>query len=190
MSRIGERRHLISVITDADGEVDGKYADELTHFATGIIGPDDASDVVSTAVLRSFTSPSWPGVANHRAYLYRAVLNECRQLDRGRKRRVGREQREARARSIGVLDPEVRLARRRPSGPRPPRRRAQHRALRDRRAELGRRRLLTRSAADPHHGGRAGQARREETAAAASAATVTISSRMASVWAIPTNSTS
>jgi len=36
------------------------------------------------------------------------VLNECRQLDRGRKRRVGREQREARARSIGVLDPEVR----------------------------------------------------------------------------------
>ena len=60
-----------------------EYADELTHFATGIIGPDDASDVVSTAVLRSFTSPSWPGVANHRAYLYRAVLNECRQLDRG-----------------------------------------------------------------------------------------------------------
>ncbi len=109
MSPIGARRHLISVIDEADGEVYRKYADELVRFATGVVGPDDAPDAVSTAVVRTFTSPSWPSVTNHRAYLYRAVLNECRQLERSHRRRVGREERDARARVLpDFYDPEVR----------------------------------------------------------------------------------
>jgi len=109
MSRIGGRRHLIGVISEADGEVYGKYADELMRFATGVVGPDDAADAVSTAVVRTFTSPSWRSVTNHRAYLYRAVLNECRQLERSRRRRVRREERDARARvATDFYDPEVR----------------------------------------------------------------------------------
>jgi RNA polymerase sigma-70 factor (ECF subfamily) len=115
MSRIGERRHLRHVISEADGEVYGKYADELIRFATGVVGPDDAPDAVSTAVLRTFTSPSWSSVTNQRAYLYRAVLNECRQIERSRRRRVGREQRDARSRPMPDHDdpdvqPEVRDA--------------------------------------------------------------------------------
>ena len=69
MSPIRERRHLICVISEADGEIYGKYADELIRFATGVVGPDDAPDAVATAVVRTFTSPSWPSVTNHRAYL-------------------------------------------------------------------------------------------------------------------------
>jgi len=60
VSPIRPRRHLISVISEADGEVYGKYADELIRFATGVVGPDDGPDAVSTAVLRTFTSPAWP----------------------------------------------------------------------------------------------------------------------------------
>jgi len=109
VSPIRPRRHLISVISEADGEVYGKYADELIRFATGVVGPDDGPDAVSTAVLRTFTSPAWPSVTNHRAYLYRAVLNECRQLERSRRRRVGREQRDARSRPMpDYYDPDVR----------------------------------------------------------------------------------
>jgi len=98
----------MGVITDADAEVYGKYADELIRFATGIVGPHDAPDVLSAAVLRTFTSPSWPSVTHQRAYLYRAVLNECRQLERGRRRRVDREDRDARSRpETEMHDPDV-----------------------------------------------------------------------------------
>src|SRR3954463_14719286 len=115
MSPIGPRRHLMGVITDADGDVYGKYADELIRFATGIVGHHDASDVLSAAVLRTFTSPSWPSVTDQRAYLYRAVLNECRQLERGRRRRVDREDRDARSRPAAeipdlAVKPAVRAA--------------------------------------------------------------------------------
>ena len=45
------------------------------RYATVLVGPDDAADVVTDAVLAAFASPAWRDVANRRAYLYRAVLN-------------------------------------------------------------------------------------------------------------------
>lgn len=50
------------------------YAGELTRYATGLVGPFDAADVVTDACLKAFASKSWPEVSNRRAYLYRAVL--------------------------------------------------------------------------------------------------------------------
>ncbi|MFZ0624977.1 MAG: RNA polymerase sigma factor [Acidimicrobiia bacterium] len=50
------------------------YAGELTRYATGLVGPFDAADVVTDACLKAFASRSWPEVSNRRAYLYRAVL--------------------------------------------------------------------------------------------------------------------
>ena len=81
------------MLSDADGEVYEKYADELVRFASGLVGPDDASDVLSGAVLRAFTSPAWAGVSNHRSYLYRSVLNEARMWHRANQRRLAREDR-------------------------------------------------------------------------------------------------
>jgi RNA polymerase sigma-70 factor (ECF subfamily) len=78
---------------DSDEAVYEKYADELIRFATGLVGPSDAADVLSMAVLRSFGSPGWANVRDHRAYLTRAVLNEARMNYRSTMRRRAREQR-------------------------------------------------------------------------------------------------
>ncbi len=69
-----------------------KHAEELVRFATGLVGPFDAQDVVSDACLRAFGSSSWRTVSNRRAYLYRSVLNEARSHHRSTMRRRLREQ--------------------------------------------------------------------------------------------------
>ncbi len=50
------------------------YSAELTRYATGLVGPFDAPDVVTDACLKAFESRRWPEVIDHRAYLYRTVL--------------------------------------------------------------------------------------------------------------------
>jgi RNA polymerase sigma factor (sigma-70 family) len=68
-------------------EIYAKYASELARFATSLVGPTDAADVVSEAVVKSMWSPAWVSVVNHRAYLYQAVLNESRMHHRSTTRR-------------------------------------------------------------------------------------------------------
>ncbi len=58
-----------------DEQVYRNYARELTEYATTLVGPFDAADVVTDACLRAFRSKGWPEVANRRAYLYRTVLS-------------------------------------------------------------------------------------------------------------------
>lgn len=70
-----------------DEEIYRKYVDDLLRFAMGLVGRIDAPDVVSSAVLRAMSAPSWPSVKEHRAYLYRAVLNQARNEHRDRQRR-------------------------------------------------------------------------------------------------------
>ncbi|MGI9667649.1 MAG: RNA polymerase sigma factor [Acidimicrobiia bacterium] len=74
-------------------EIYAKHSDALVRFATGIVGPTDAPDVVSDAVIRAMTSRQWTKVENHRAYLYRSVLNEARMHHRSTMRRRAREMR-------------------------------------------------------------------------------------------------
>jgi RNA polymerase sigma factor (sigma-70 family) len=80
---------------DEDERIYRKHAEELTRFATFLVGPGDAPDIVSSAVLRSLSSQAWPRVEHHRAYLFRAVLNEARLHHRSTARRRAREQRAA-----------------------------------------------------------------------------------------------
>lgn len=75
-------------------EVYAKYADELVRFATTLAGPDDGADLVASAMVKVLWSPSWDGVRNERAYLYRAVLNEAH---RNYRRNMTRAAAEARA---------------------------------------------------------------------------------------------
>ena len=51
------------------------YSGELTRYATGLVGPFDAPDVVTDACLKAFEARSWDDVTDHRAYLYRTVLS-------------------------------------------------------------------------------------------------------------------
>lgn len=78
-----------------DAEVYEKHADELMRFATGLVGPNDAADILSTAVINAISSPKWAAVGNKRAYLFRAVMNAAASTGRSNKRRQLREERVA-----------------------------------------------------------------------------------------------
>jgi RNA polymerase sigma-70 factor, ECF subfamily len=79
--------------TGVPDEVDTyrRHATELIRYATVLVGPDDAPDVVTDAVLAAFGSPQWPAVENRRAYLYRAVLTRSLSHRRSATRRRRRE---------------------------------------------------------------------------------------------------
>ncbi|MFZ0627457.1 MAG: RNA polymerase sigma factor [Acidimicrobiia bacterium] len=91
----------------SDVETYEKYADELVRFATGLVGPDDAADVVADTFVRLFHSKTWPTVDRQRAYLYRSVANEVRMRHRSVIRRRARELRAHRPQD-GYEPPEVR----------------------------------------------------------------------------------
>jgi RNA polymerase sigma factor (sigma-70 family) len=89
-----------------------RLAPELIRFATALVGPVDAADVLSAAVVKALASPSWGRVTNHRAYLHRAVYNEAR---RWLRRAAQRRSLEARASAgdrweLPTLRPDVRDA--------------------------------------------------------------------------------
>lgn len=79
-------------MTPSDTELYRTHADELTRYATVLVGPDDAPDIVTDAVLAAFASPGWQRVEHPRAYLYRAVLNTAASRRRSTDRRRRREQ--------------------------------------------------------------------------------------------------
>src|SRR6478752_7781163 len=97
-------QHRMGVLAVSDAEVYGKYADELVRFATVLVGPDSAADVVSASVITAFRAPAWADVQHPRAYLYRAVLNESRMTARRDARRTRYEQRAA-SRDIADASP-------------------------------------------------------------------------------------
>jgi RNA polymerase sigma-70 factor (ECF subfamily) len=82
---------MMMTMTPADTELYRAHADGLIRYATVLVGPDDAPDVVTDAVLAAFGSPGWRDVEHPRAYLYRAVLNTATSRHRTGARRRQRE---------------------------------------------------------------------------------------------------
>ena len=64
---------------------------DLLRFATVLVGPHDASDVVSEAITATLRRGSMPGVVDTRAYWFRAVSNTAASWHRSRFRRTRRE---------------------------------------------------------------------------------------------------
>lgn len=88
-----------------------RHRDGLVRFATVLVGADDAQDVVSSAMVRVLEKA--PNVHDPRAYLYRAVANQARNLHRSESRRRAREEKVSRTRNSAEAPepyPEVRNA--------------------------------------------------------------------------------
>jgi RNA polymerase sigma-70 factor (ECF subfamily) len=101
---------MMQVMTASDrsnAEVYREHAVELVRYATVLVGPDDAADVVADAVLGAFASRTWPTVANRRAYLYRAVYHRALDLRRGAARRHRREAVTASSDSVVGAEPSL-----------------------------------------------------------------------------------
>ena len=73
-------------MTTTDREVYETVAPALMRFATALVGPADAGDVVSSVVVRVLGKRTLTSLEKPEAYLMQAVMNELRQLHRGRKR--------------------------------------------------------------------------------------------------------
>ena len=82
------------------------YGDDLVRFATAIVGPSDAQDVVSQAMTKLLSNGALRGAGNQRALLYRTTFNEAKSMQRSVVRRRLRERRTAKV--IAVHDPDVR----------------------------------------------------------------------------------
>ena len=61
-----------------------KHAADLVVYATALVGPSDAEDVVAEAMFSVFTKVRWEGVREPRGYLFRGVLNQARMVERRR----------------------------------------------------------------------------------------------------------
>ena len=85
---------VVIEIADApptDEQTYRQLAPELIRFATALVGPSDAADVMANAFTKALASRHWSNVLNRRAYLYRAVHNEAHSHTRRRIRHRLRE---------------------------------------------------------------------------------------------------
>src|SRR4051794_563283 len=76
-----------------DATVYAEHAPELVRFATSLVGPHDAADVVADAFLSLMVAPVWADARNRRALLFRAVLLQAQSHHRSTARRRRRDSR-------------------------------------------------------------------------------------------------
>jgi len=65
---------------ESDADVYIKYRDDLLRYATSLVGPDRAEDVVSTVVLRTIRGKGLAELDRPHAYLMKGILNESRSV--------------------------------------------------------------------------------------------------------------
>jgi RNA polymerase sigma factor (sigma-70 family) len=68
-----------------------KYSDELTRFASALVGPFTAHDISANVLVRVLSNSAWTQIAELRPYLFRSVLNEAHSQRRSADRRLRRE---------------------------------------------------------------------------------------------------
>lgn len=98
---------LVTNVMNDNEEIYRRYAGELTRYATTLVGPFDAADVVTDACLRAFVAKGWPKVVDRRAYLYRTVLSVATDHHRSTLARRVREAKAAQPESIAPVEVDV-----------------------------------------------------------------------------------
>jgi RNA polymerase sigma-70 factor (ECF subfamily) len=96
---------MMAEMTDV-GSLYRQHAGELIRYATVLVGPDDAGEVVSDAVL-GVARVHWADVDNPRAYLFRCVHNAAMTHKRSAMRRLARDRAAVGAAAVSPADPSV-----------------------------------------------------------------------------------
>jgi len=78
-----------------DAEIYEEVRSDLVRFASSLVGPVDAQDVVSTVVTRILARGGLSRLRDPRVYMMRGVRNECRTVHRRRQRDRGRRRRQS-----------------------------------------------------------------------------------------------
>lgn len=91
-----------------DEQIYRKHKDDLIGYATALVGPDQAEDVLSAVVVRVLARRPLSELREPRPYLFRAVLNEARGTLR-RRQVVGITEPASDAPDLEVLDAVMRL---------------------------------------------------------------------------------
>ena len=114
MSPIGRGGGIVGVVGVTVEEAYRKWGDELVGFATALVGPAVAPDLVSEAFAAVLVRGEafWSTVGAPRAYLFRSITNAARMAARSGLRRRARELRWSAHPVAGELlsDPAVRRA--------------------------------------------------------------------------------
>lgn len=99
---------LMNVDDQTDEMVYAAHASQMVRFASGMVGPDDAPDVVAEAFVRIASSAVWSHAVNRKSLWAQAVVNESKSWVRSAARRRAREQRvhAATPSTIHVDEPE------------------------------------------------------------------------------------
>lgn len=84
-----------------------EYREQLVRFAAVVVGPTDAEEIAHDAFLRSAHRIVDGSVSSPTSYLYRAVTNLARDLQRGRSRRWRRDLHAVGPRSVSDPDANV-----------------------------------------------------------------------------------
>ena len=69
-------------MTRSDAQIYDEVKDDLVRYATALVGPHDAADVVSAVIVRVLAKRPLASLAEPRPYLFRAVLNEAATIRR------------------------------------------------------------------------------------------------------------
>ena len=97
---VGDRMALVD-----ERELYERHGRALVAFATSLVGPTDAPDVVQDATVSLIVSGKLAAAENPRALMYRAVLAQAKSMHRSVFRRRSRERRFAE--SVVHQDPEL-----------------------------------------------------------------------------------
>jgi len=96
---------LMTVDVRSDSDVYAAHASELVQFASSLVGPADAPDVVADAFIRLVRSPVWAHAEDRRALWFRGVVFGARSFHRSASRRRLREARSAAMPVASPLEP-------------------------------------------------------------------------------------
>lgn len=83
------------------------HATELVRYASLLVGPHDAHDVVSSVFLKASRAMRGDAIEHPRAYLFRAVTNEAHNHRRSQSNRWNRDLREVAATALAAKDCQI-----------------------------------------------------------------------------------